>query len=127
MFLPSLRAEFNLVHKPGAYSALMENGMQRVHTETHVVYANLGDTIRLYRPERMAFTGYIRWYCYDTDSAAQGIIHNGTTVSAWNDVYTISNEHGLFKRKWGRNWVTRTSRRYILSNCSIITRFRDRN
>lgn len=103
----SISAEgFTLIHRDDTPHGLLENGQQSVHTETHIVYANPGDTLRMYRPERMAFTGYIRWYCYDTDSAAQGIIHNGYTVSAWGDEYTISNEKGLFKRKWGKSGST---------------------
>jgi hypothetical protein len=102
----SIHADFTLIHKTHAPFGLLENGQQATHTETHIVYANPGDTLRMYRPERMAFTGYIRWYCYDTDSAANGIIHDGYTVSAWEDKFTISNERGLFKRKWGKTGST---------------------
>ena len=101
---------FNLIHKTGVYNELQDNGMQQVHTEIQIVYANPGDTLRLYRPERMAFTGYIRWYCYDTDSAAQGIIHDDYNVSAWNDKYTISNDRGLFKRREFVNGTNRQSK-----------------
>ena len=63
----SIHAEFNLVHKTGAYSELQDNGMQKVHTDYQIMYARPGETVYLYRPEKCTFVGYVRWYCYDTD------------------------------------------------------------
>ena len=62
-------AEFSLVHKTGNYPELLDNGMQKVHTDYQILYARPGETVYLYRPERSTFAGYVRWYCYDTDRA----------------------------------------------------------
>jgi len=64
-----VQAEFSLTHKRGMYDALQENGMQSVHTETQIMYANPGEWVYLYRPERSSFISYVRWYNYDTDRA----------------------------------------------------------
>lgn len=62
-------ADFSLTHQTGAYDALQENAMQKVHTDYQILYAKPGETVNLYRPERCTFVGYVRWYCYDTDRA----------------------------------------------------------
>ena len=91
LLLPmSLHAAFSLVHTDGP-SGLMANGMQAVHTDTYILYANSGEMVRLIRPDRCAFTGYVRWYCYDTDRAAERI------TNARSETYTLTNDYGWFK------------------------------
>ena len=64
-----MHAEFSLLHQPGLYGKLQDNGMQKTHTDYQIMYAKPGETVYLYRPEKATFVGYVRWYCYDTDMA----------------------------------------------------------
>ena len=91
---------------------LQDNGkgimMQAVHTEEQVIYANPGDVVRLHRPDRCAFTSYLRWYCYDTDRAADRIeaapaLKNDKTPTNETDQYNLQNNYGWFAKQLARN------------------------
>ena len=130
------KAEFSLVHKSGNYegaSGLLENGMQKVHTDLQIMYAKPGETVYLYRPERSTFLAYVRWYCYDTDraipfwySAEESPKKNkdGNPVatpriqSTWEKDTTqgkfkAKNEYGWFAYDYAEDRVTTTDRSYI--------------
>jgi len=80
------QAAFSLVHQTGAYGELQPNGMQKVHTDYQILYARPGETVYLYRPERAAMVGYVRWYCYDTDRAvpsAYTALESPTDAATW--------------------------------------------
>ncbi|MBP5477395.1 MAG: hypothetical protein J6Y00_06910 [Paludibacteraceae bacterium] len=108
----SMQAAFTLTHKAGLWG-MQENGQQAVHTDVQILYAKPGEVVRLHRPDRCSLNGYVRWYCYDTDRAAERIeaAHqlykndNGTVDYTGNvDTYTLQNEYGWFKNKIGSRY-----------------------
>lgn len=130
----NIHAEFRLEHKTGMYDVLQDNGMQSVHTETHIVYANPGDWVYLYRPERSTFISYVRWYNYDTDRAIPSWYSveespvtdkSGNPIAAtriestWkNDTtdgskFKPKNNYGWFASGYASGKVTTTDRAYI--------------
>lgn len=85
----------NIVHVRGASGrALLENGMQSVHTNRQVIYMKPGETKTLVQPT--SFSGYNRWYRYTTDDAVpQGLSHaNATYTSAAYGNYRLNGAPG---------------------------------
>jgi len=131
----SVHAAFSLVHQTGAYDELQPNGMQKVHTDYQILYAKPGETVYLYRPERAAMVGYVRWYCYDTDRAVPGWysaeespkIKSGNPVATQriestyqkdttdtsNPKFRYRNDYGWFAFGYAADRVTTTDRSYI--------------
>ena len=128
------KAAFSLVHKAGNYAGdadrgLLENGMQKVHTDIQIMYARPGETVYLYRPERSTFLGYVRWYCYDTDRAIpttyseedaprnkddEPILTRIASTYATDDTkFNKKNEYGWFAFDYATDRVTTTDRSYI--------------
>lgn len=110
------QAAFSLTHKTDAPYGTLANGMQATHTDIQVIYANPGDIVRLHRPDRCALTGYLRWYCFDTDRAAERIeranlLLNNNAPSS----YTLTNEYGWFKNKIGSRQGELTKHFYELN------------
>ena len=124
-----VHAEFSLVHKAGNYSedGLLDNGMQKVHTDLQIMYAKPGETVYLYRPERGTFIAYVRWYCYDTDravpawySAEESPTGKATSriQSTWQrdtteTKFKARNDYGWFAYNYAEDRVTTTNRSYI--------------
>lgn len=122
-------AEFSLIHKPGLYNELMENGMQAVHTETQIMYAKPGETVYLYRPERATFISYVRWYNYDTDrtipkkysaeESPTGAVINriestwAKDTAANNPKFKLYNDYGWFAYNYAQDRVTTADVSYI--------------
>lgn len=101
------QAAFSLIHTASPFGMIKEgrqpDSIQAIHTETHVLYANPGDTLRLHRTDRNGLTGYVRWYCYDTDRRADRtakaftISVKNATFTAKTDSYKLENDYGWFK------------------------------
>ena len=130
-----VHADFSLIHKTGMYDALLENGMQAVHTETQILYAKPGEWIYLYRPERSSFISYVRWYNYDTDRAipknysvedSPATDKSGNPIAAtriestWakdtannNPKFKTYNEYGWFAYDYASDRVTSSDVSYI--------------
>ena len=47
----------------------LKSGQQVVHVDSIIMYADVNEIVKLPRPDKKAYTTYVRWYNYDTDSA----------------------------------------------------------
>lgn len=66
-------------------AAMLENGMQRVHEYSQVVYIKPGETRQLRAHTSRSFYHYMRWYDYDTDKAVALVPGEGFDCDLWTD------------------------------------------
>ncbi len=94
----ALHAELTFNHKLDApLGTVTVNGhtLQAVQTDTTVFFANAGENIKLCRFNKN-YKAYLRWYCLDTDQAAENI-----TAADHPTEYTLQDANGWFKLNTG--------------------------
>ena len=99
-------ASFTLKHRMGIVelpagegqdALFLKSGQQIVHTDSVVIYSGSGTNVALSRPDKKAFTTYIRWYNYDTDEAIPTLGNRYTAEADTAQRCNINNARGKFR------------------------------
>lgn len=101
------KATFTLKHRMGIVelpagegqdALYIKSGQQIVHTDSVVIYSTASmNPIALPRPDKKAYTTYIRWYNYDTDEPVSGLGDRYTSAADTAQRCNINNARGKFR------------------------------
>lgn len=98
-------ASFTLKHRMGIVelpagerqdALFLKTGQQVVHTDSIIMYAASNEGVNLPRPDKKAYTTYVRWYNYDTDDAI-ALVDRYTAAGDTAKRCNINNAQGKFR------------------------------